>query len=92
MTLRKADIARHLWEKGYSKKYSGALVDSLLEILKTRLAAADALIVSGFGKFYVRRRARRAMHNPRTGRTTMRDEGQSVRFRCSPVLRWKMNK
>jgi len=91
MTLAKADIVETLAKNGFTKKKSIDMVESLLEIIKSNLERSENLLVSGFGKFYVREKAQRVGRNPKTGEEAIVSDRKVVRFKCSPVMRKKMN-
>jgi integration host factor subunit alpha len=91
MTVTKEDIVEQVAGIGFTRKKSIELVESLLEIMKASLERGEELLISGFGKFYVRRKAQRMGRNPKTGVEAVVQERSVVRFRCSPVLRDRMN-
>jgi integration host factor subunit alpha len=91
MTLTKEAILQGVAKKGFSRKQSVELVESLLEIIKASLERGEDILISGFGKFYVRKKAERMGRNPKTGLEAVVSERSVVRFRCSPLLRDKMN-
>jgi integration host factor subunit alpha len=91
MTLTKEGIVQEVAKQGFTRKKSIELVEGLLEIIKECLESGEELLVSGFGKFYVREKAERLGRNPKTGVSAVVSERRVVRFRCSPVLRDKIN-
>lgn len=91
MTLTKAEIVEGVAEKGFTKKEADRLVGKVLEIIKTTLEGGDDVLISGFGKFSVREKSKRMARNPKTGEEALVDERRVVTFRCSPVLRARMN-
>jgi integration host factor subunit alpha len=92
MTLTKdhivASIRNHL---GVSKFESTRIVESVLEIIKTSLTDGDDVLISGFGKFTVRQKAARRGRNPATGEDLPLGPRRVVTFKCSLVLRERMN-
>jgi len=93
MTLKKADLIDSTYNQvGLSKSRSAEVVDSLLEIIKKTLENGEDVLISGFGKFYVRDKRGRRGRNPHTGEDLMLAERRVVRFRCSPVLKGKVNR
>jgi integration host factor subunit alpha len=48
-------------------------------------------LISGFGKFEVKEKNARRGRNPQTGRDLMLGARRVVMFKCSGVLREKMN-
>ena len=92
MTLTKADLIDSMYNQvGLSKTRSAQVVDSLLEVIKKTLENGEDVLISGFGKFYVKDKRRRRGRNPQTGNDLMLAERRVVRFRCSPVLKGKVN-
>jgi len=91
MTLTKADIIDVLYNNGFSRKQSVQLLESLLEIIKSNLEKGDPLLISGFGKFSVREKGSRIGRNPKTGEEAIINERRIVSFKCSTVLRDKIN-
>jgi integration host factor subunit alpha len=92
MTLTKdhivSSMANHL---GVTKFESTRLVESVLETVKTSLSNGDDVLISGFGKFSVRKKAPRKGRNPATGEDLPLDARTVVTFRCSPVMRDRIN-
>ncbi len=93
MTLTKAQIVETIHETiGFPAKKSVDVVEALLEIIKMALEKGDDVLISGFGKFCVNEKAQRRGRNPATGDDMMLDQRRVVTFRCSSVLREKINK
>ncbi|SPD76198.1 Integration host factor subunit alpha (fragment) [uncultured Desulfobacterium sp.] len=63
----------------------------LLEIIKRTLEQGEDVMVSGFGKFCIKAKKERRGRNPATGDDLMLDPRKVVVFRCSPVLRDRIN-
>jgi integration host factor subunit alpha len=92
MTLVKENLVQSLYDQvGLSKQQSQAMVDNLFELIKKTLESGDDVLISGFGKFIVRKKAPRRGRNPATGRDLTLDARRVVTFKCSPVLRKKMD-
>ena len=92
MTLTKGDIIKDIQKNcGFSKSKSADLTESLLEIIKQRLESGQEVRISGFGKFYVKEKRERRGRNPATGEDLMLGSRKVVSFKCSGVLRNKMN-
>ena len=92
MTVTKEKIIHSVQKTcGSTKKDSDRLVDSLFSIMKDTLANGDDILISGFGKFYVKDKKTRRGGNPKTGNDLMLDARRVVLFRCSPVLKDKIN-
>jgi len=91
MTLTKAAIIERISKKGFTKTKSTQMVETLLEIIKTTLENGEDVLISGFGKFCVKDKSKRRGRNPQTGQDLVLGERTLVRFRCSGVLRDKIN-
>ena len=92
MTLTKAHVVERVQSKlGLPKEKSTELVESLLEIIKRTLARGEDVLVSGFGRFCVKDKKERRGRNPQTGDDMMLRQRRVITFRCSGVLRDKIN-
>ena len=92
MTLTKAQIVDSLHEQlGFSRKECVQLVENLLDIIKRTLENEEDVLVSGFGKFCIKQKNARRGRNPATGDDMILDKRRVVTFRCSNVLRDKVN-
>jgi integration host factor subunit alpha len=67
------------------------LVETLLDLIKSRLSSGEDVLVSGFGKFCVKAKRERRGRNPATGEDMMLDARRVVTFKCSGQLRDKIN-
>ena len=65
--------------------------ESVLETVKTSLESGDDVLISGFGKFSAKKKAPRKGRNPATGEHLPLDARTVVTFRCSGVLRDRIN-
>jgi integration host factor subunit alpha len=79
-------------QAGLTKPESRELIERLLEIMKTALAHADDVLISGFGKFSVRQKQARRGRNPQTKEGMMLRERKVLVFRSSGRLRERMNR
>ena len=92
MTLTKADIVESVNnELGYPKNRCSELVETLLEIIKASLEQGEDVLISGFGKFCVKDKKQRRGRNPATGHDLLLGERKVVTFKCSHLLRDKIN-
>jgi integration host factor subunit alpha len=91
MTLTKSDIVDDLAKAGFTRKRTVEILENLLEIVKQNLEKSEDVLVSGFGKFCVKKKGRRRGRNPATGEDLVLGERKVVTFTCSPVLRKKIN-
>lgn len=92
MTLTKDHIinsvSNHL---DLPKGKSADLVESLLEIMKKTLENGEDVLISRFGKFCVHEKRERKGRNPATGNDLMLGARRVVTFKCSGVLRKKVD-
>ena len=92
MALTKNDLIYSLYDNaGFSKAKATALIESLLEMVKATLEGGEDIMISRFGKFYVKNKNRRKGRNPQTGNSMDLGARRVVTFRCSPALRDKIN-
>ena len=91
MALTKNDIVSTVHELGFTKKKSVDIVESLLEIIKSSLERGEDVLISGFGKFCVKKKSQRRGRNPATGSDLILRERKVVTFKCSGKLRDKIN-
>ena len=92
MALTKAHIIESIHDQlGLPKKNCAEIFETLLDIMKDSLANGDEVLISGFGKFCVKEKRERRGRNPATGSDMILDQRRVVTFRCSSVLRSKIN-
>ena len=92
MALTKADIIESIAHQiGLPRKECAEIFENLLEIIKSTLESEGDVLISGFGKFSVKTKAERRGRNPATGEDLMLEALRVVTFKCSNVLKNKMN-
>jgi integration host factor subunit alpha len=92
MTLTKANIVDAIHnDLGFPKNRSAELIEILLEQIKSTLEKGEDVLIIGFGKFCVKNKKERRGRNPATGDDMMLSQRQVVTFRCSHLLREKIN-
>ena len=92
MALTKNVIVEQLQSKlGFPRNNSVEITESLLEIIKSTLASGDDVLISGFGKFFVKEKAERKGRNPATGEDAIILARRVVTFKWSGKLRDKVN-
>jgi integration host factor subunit alpha len=91
MALTKSEIVTSVHDLGFTKKKSVEVIESLLEIIKRTLESSEDVLISGFGKFCVKDKARRRGRNPATGEDLMLRGRRVVTFKCSGKLRNKID-
>ena len=73
------------------KRESAKVIESLMEIMKNALESGEDVLISGFGKFCVKEKAKRKGRNPQTGENLMLRERRVVVFQSSHGLKAKIN-
>jgi len=92
MSLTKERIIDTIYNSSdLSKIESRQAVESLLEIIKKTLESGEDVLISGFGKFCVKKKNERRGRNPATGNDLMLGARRVVTFKCSGGLRDKIN-
>ena len=91
MALTKADLVENVAREGFTRKDSAKIVETVLELIKSKLKAGDEILISGFGKFCVKEKKQRRGRNPATGEDLILDARRVITFKCSPVLTDKIN-
>lgn len=92
MALTKANIVNSVHHKlQLPKSESAEVVESLLEIIKGTLASGQDVLITGFGKFCVKEKGKRRGRNPQTGKDVTLRPRRVVTFRCSRMLRDRVN-
>ena len=82
---RLSDAVHH--EIGLPRREAAGLVDTVIEAIAERLAAGEAVKLTGFGTFSVRDKRARVGRNPRTGEAAPISPRRVVTFRASAVLK-----
>ena len=92
MTVTKESLANSVHDLlDGPKKECTEMVESTLEIIKSTLASGEDVLISRFGKFYLLEKEERLGRNPKTGQEVTIGKRRVIVFRCSPVLRDKLN-
>lgn len=92
MALAKHDIVEQVCSGlGFPKVQSSQFAESLLETLKSTLAAGEDVLVSGFGKFCVKEKKQCKGPDPATDEDLMLPARRVVTFKRSGKLREKIN-
>ena len=93
MTTTKSDLVNAVAEaNGFPLNRAVEIIEILLELIKAKLAAGEDVLISGFGKFCIKKKRERRGRNPATGEDMMLDARRVVTFKCSGQLRDKINK
>ena len=92
MSLTKANLIDSIYNiLDLQKQESRIIVESLLEIVKHTLESGEDVLISGFGKFCVKGKKERKGRNPQTASDMKLRARRVVTFKCSGVLRDKIN-
>ena len=92
MSITKARLIDSICNQcGFSKNKSIVLMEMILETIKESLVAGEDVLISGFGKFCAREKSQRRGRNPVTGTDLMLEGRRVVTYKCSEVLRARMN-
>jgi integration host factor subunit alpha len=92
MTLTKAEIAETIHQElGFPKNRSAEILELMLELIKNKLENGEDVLISGFGKFCVKKKQERRGRNPATGQDMMLSKRRVITFRCSHLLRDMIN-
>ena len=92
MSITKKTLANCLHKQfDIPKAKSVGIVESLLEITKSTLESGENVLISGFGKFCVKDKNERRGRNPATSNEMTLGARRVVTFRCSTVLRKRIN-
>ena len=92
MALTKERIIDSIYNQvGLSKSQSRIVVERVLEIIKETLEGGEDLLISGFGKFVVKKKTARRGRNPQTTEDLQLRARRVVVFKTSGVLRDKIN-
>ena len=92
MALTKENVINEIYNQcGLSKTQSIDAVEFILETIKQTLESGEDVLITGFGKFCVNEKNERRGRNPWTGEDLPLRARRVVTFRCSTVLREKIN-
>jgi integration host factor subunit alpha len=88
MALTKAEIAEALFDQlGLNKREARELVDLFFEELRASLSTGEKVMLSVFGKFYLRDKNQRPGRNPKTGEEIPISARRVVTFRPGQKLK-----
>ena len=93
MTATKSDLVNAVAEaNGFPQNKSVEIIETLIDLIKTKLAAGEDVLISGFGKFCVKKKRERRGRNPATSEDMLLKARRVVTFKCSGQLRDKINR
>ena len=91
MTVTKENLIESIVGTEATKREATQIVETLLETIKSTLENGEDILISGFGKFCVKEKKQRRGRNPATGNDLMLDPRRVVTFKCSEMLRDRLN-
>jgi len=93
MKVTKADLINKVYatNPNLTKAKAYDVVETVLQLIKNSLGNGNDVLLSGFGKFYVKDKSARRGRNPLTGDVLMLDARRVVTFKPSGKLRKKVN-
>ena len=92
MTVTRADLIESISKQvELPKGQASQLLETLLEFLMKTLESGEDVVISRFGKFCIKEKDKRRGRNPATGEELLLNGSRVVTFRCSTVLREKIN-
>ena len=92
MNITKASLMKSVCNNSnLPKRESISTVEALLETIKRTLASGEDVMISGFGKFCVKDKKERMGRNPHAGNDMILDARRVVTFKCSNIMRDKLN-
>jgi integration host factor subunit alpha len=83
-------VSRIAEEMEYEPLEARRQVDTIIDIIKRSLACEQPVLISGFGKFSIRKKRSRLGRNPQTGTPLYLKARQVVTFKISGVLKRKL--
>ena len=92
MTLTKDRVIESIYKNtDLMKSEAAQTFQSLIEIMKQTLESGEDVLISGFGKFCVKKKNERKGRNPATADDMILEARRVVTFKYSGKLREKLN-
>jgi len=92
MTLRKQELIDMVYSAlDIPKRECVNVVESFFDIIKEELVNGNDVMISGFGKWSVKKKKPRVGRNPKTGEEMTIDARTVVTFKCSDSLKFEIN-
>jgi integration host factor subunit alpha len=90
-TVTRTDLCKAVYQKvGLSRNESAALVELLLEQITDCLQRGEAVKLSSFGSFVVRKKGQRIGRNPKTGTEVPISPRRVLVFKPSAILKQRL--
>ena len=91
--LTKQDIAEKINSKlGFSKEEAKTFIDSLFNIIEDKVVSGEEVKIPKLGNFSAKEKKERYGRNPKTGEEAVIKKRKVVRFKCSKLFKYKINK
>ena len=91
-TLTRADLAETVVQKvGLPRNESQELVELVIRALSESLASGEAVKLSSFGSFNIRKKGQRIGRNPKTGKEVPITPRRVLVFRPSNIMKDRIN-
>jgi len=91
-TLTRADLAETVVLRvGLPRNESQELVELVIKVLSERLAEGEAVKLSSFGSFNIRKKGERVGRNPKTGQEVPITPRRVLVFRPSNIMKDRIN-
>ena len=91
-TITRAQLSESVYQEvGLSRNESSDLLEAVLHEISNSLALGQAVKISSFGSFSVRRKGQRIGRNPKTGQEVPILPRKVLVFRPSQVLKNRIN-
>ena len=92
MKLTKAQLIDSIYRRiDLPKSQSAKVIETLLELTKKTLEEGEDILISGFGKFCLKKKDARRERNPQTGDDLTVGSRRVVTFKCSRALKDTVN-
>jgi integration host factor subunit alpha len=92
MTVTKIHLAECLQNDcDLNKKKSSQVIETIIEEMKRSLEKGEDVLITNFGKFCAKNKKPRRGRNPQTGEDLILGARRVVTFKCSGVLKEKLN-
>lgn len=90
--MNKTELVAEIAAKtGFTKKDTGAVVETILNVITDTLVSGDEVGITGFGKFSVVDKPARVSRNPKTGEEVKVPAKKAPKFKASTNLKSAIN-
>jgi integration host factor subunit alpha len=92
MAITKKELADLIYDKmGTSKIESYKIVESFFDIIRDKLIWGNDVMISGFGRWSVKKKKARTGRNPQTGEAMTLGARNVITFKGSPIVKKELN-